>query len=743
MTTHAATTPTLRQSPLFVVTVFTSALLVFFVQPMVGKLLLPLLGGAPSVWNTSMAFFQAALLLGYGYAHLLQRLKSFRTQVILHSVLLGLAALSLPLGISNAFGLPDPEHPILWMLGVLTVSIGAPFAILSATAPLVQAWFALTANPDPATGKPPEPYALYAASNLGSLLSLIAYPVIVEPLTQLTDQRIGWSLGYGVLVVLILTLGLTRKAPTPAAAEFTAASPRPSLITMAIWIGLAAVPSSLMMGVTTYLSTDVASAPFLWVAPLALYLLTFIFAFGTKPLISRKMLLVTQAAAACICIYALPFRGLAIPAQLAVHLLTFFLTALLCHSELARARPQPEHLTLYYLCLSIGGVLGGSFNAFVAPVVFPTVLEYPLALALACLARPWSTEREDRRFTQFELVWAAFGLVGALALTILLMMPSDSVAINALTRFLFAMALLCAFALRGRGIVMACLMTVAALTAVTATQIGRHIVTERNFYGVVRIAETTDPVVGSIRRMTHGTTLHGAQALDPQRRCQPLTYYTPETAIGQTITAVQALKPSADIAVVGLGVGTLATYVRPHDRMTFYEIDPAVIRLARDPKYYTFISDCAKGPVDFHAGDARLTLSPLPAGQLDLLAIDAFSSDSVPAHLLTVEAIDMYLSKLKPDGVLLLHLSNRHLELRDPVIAAIHMSGGSTLTQTSTKTFKGSFAQSPAIVVIAGRNAAALARFRADSRWQTRDPGPVKAWTDDYTNLIGAMLRHK
>jgi hypothetical protein len=744
MTSHAATPPALRQSPLFAVTVFTSALLVFFVQPMVGKLLLPLLGGAPAVWNTSMAFFQAALLLGYGYAHLLQRLKSFRAQVIVHGILLGLAALTLPLGITNAFGLPDPEHPILWMLGVMTISIGAPFAILSATAPLVQAWFALTATPDPATGKPPEPYALYAASNLGSLLSLVAYPIIVEPLTQLTDQRMGWSMGYGLLVVLILTLGLTRKPrPAPVATEAKATASRPSLKTIAIWIGLAAVPSSLMMGVTTYLSTDVASAPFLWVAPLALYLLTFIMAFSTRPLVGRKLLLFIQAASACICVYAMPFRGPDIPVQIAVHLLAFFLTALLCHSELADARPQPEHLTLYYLCMSIGGVVGGGFNAFLAPVIFPLVFEYPLVLALACMARPWQPSDENKRLSKLEVIWAAFAVVDAIALLIVMQFHDDTPSLNALKTFLFATSIICAFALRNRGLFMGLVLIVAGMTAVAVTQIGTHIATERNFYGVVRIAETVDPVAGPMRRMTHGTTLHGAQALSPERRCQPLTYYTPETAIGQTVTAVQAHTPSANMAVVGLGVGTMAAYVRPQDRMAFYEIDPAVIRLARDPKYFTFISGCAKAPVSFHAGDARLTLSPLPAGQLDLLAIDAFSSDSVPAHLLTTEAIGMYLSKLKPDGVLLLHLSNRHLELRDPVIAAIRKSGGSALTQTSTKAFKGSFVQSPAIVVIAGRNDAALAAFRADRRWQVRDPGKVKPWTDDYTNLIGAMLSHK
>ena len=744
MSSHAATTPALRQSPLFAVTVFTSALLVFFVQPMVGKLLLPLLGGAPAVWNTSMAFFQAALLLGYGYAHLLQRLKSFRAQVIVHGVLLGLAALTLPLGITDAFGLPDPEHPILWMLGVMIVSIGAPFAILSATAPLVQAWFALTANPDPATGRPPEPYALYAASNLGSLLSLVAYPVVVEPLTQLTDQRMGWSLGYGVLVVLILTLGFTRQArPAPAATETVAATPRPAPKTIAIWIGLAAIPSSLMMGVTTYLSTDVASAPFLWVAPLALYLLTFIVAFSPKRPISRNLLLIVQAVAICVCFFAMPFRSPDIPLQIVVHLVAFFLSALLCHSELADARPQPEHLTLYYLCLSIGGVVGGGFNAFLAPVIFPLVFEYPVVLALVCLARPWRPAGENPRLTQLEIIWMAFAVVDAIALLIVLQFHYDTPSFTALKLFLFTTSLLCAFALRHRGLLMALTLVIAGVTTLSIGQIGDDILTERNFYGVVRIAEITDPVAGPTRRMTHGTTLHGAQALNPERRCQPLTYYTRETAIGQTVTAVQAHTPSANMAVVGLGVGTLATYVRPQDHMAFYEIDPAVIRLARDPKYFTFISGCARAPVSFHAGDARLTLSPLPTGQLDFLAIDAFSSDSVPAHLLTTEAIGMYLSKLKPDGVLLLHLSNRHLELRDPVIAAVRQSGGVALTQTSTKSFKGSFAQSPAIVVIAGRNDDALSAFRADPRWKVRDPGRVKAWTDDYTNLIGAMLRHK
>ena len=729
----------LAQSPLFAATVFTSALLVFFVQPMVGKLLLPLLGGAPAVWNTAMAFFQVALLAGYGYAHLLQRYATFRWQVIVHGIVLVLAGLSLPLHVSGVLGSPSPQHPVLWMLGVLTLSIGAPFAALSATAPLVQAWFARAARPDATTGQPPEPYALYAASNLGSLLSLVAYPVLVEPLTHLTTQRLGWSAGYVVLAIMIVTLGLLQASRArPVAAHEKGASP--SLVKMALWIGLAAVPSSLMMGVTTYLSTDVASAPFLWVIPLALYLVTFILAFASKPAIRPGVILIGQAGGVCLCIYVMCFHNIDITLQLTVHLFCFFLTALMCHSALAAARPEPGQLTLYYFCMSLGGVVGGSFNAFLAPVLFSTVLEYPLVLALACLVRPWG---RGTPLTQREKIWLGFGMLDVAGLIVLVLLPYDNSVIQSLSTFLFAATLVTAFALRNRGLYMAVLIGLAAFAVQQAGQSGNQIVTERSFFGVVRLAETEDPLLGRVRRMTHGTTLHGAQALAKGRECQPLTYYAPATAIGQTITALQARSSKLDMAVVGLGVGTMSSYVRKGDRMAFYEIDPTVVRMATNPAYFTFISKCAQAPVSFHTGDARLTLAPLPAGQLDMLTVDAFSSDAVPAHLLTAEAIRMYLSKLKGDGVLLLHLSNRHLELRDPVIAAITKAGGVSLTQVSIKADQDSISQTASVVVIAARTEAGLKPFRADPRWTVRDPGKVKAWTDDYMNLIGAMLNHK
>ncbi|EGF92924.1 integral membrane protein [Asticcacaulis biprosthecium C19] len=732
--------PVLSRPPaLFVVTVFTSAFLVFFVQPMVGKLLLPLLGGAPAVWNTSMAFFQAALLVGYGYAHLLQKIKAFKTQVLVHGIMLALAGLTLPLHVTGLLGQPDPEHPAIWLLGVLTLSIGAPFAVLSATAPLVQAWFSRTADLDPASGKPSEPYSLYAASNLGSLLSLLAYPILVEPLTQLTHQRLGWSLGYGVLAAMIILLGLTQKART-AAAEHDAVTPRPGLLTMARWVALAAIPSSLMIGVTTYLSTDVATAPFLWVIPLALYLVTFILAFATRRVLSRKYLLLAQAMGLGLCLYLLPLHGTSILLHLGVHLLCFFLTAWMCHDSLALARPAPDHLTLYYLCLSLGGVIGGGFNAFIAPVIFDTIFEYILILALSCAARPWGGNPLTT-WPRRDVIWFALGVAATLTLMVVPMVDlPEAVGSNA-AKLLFALAIVTLVALNHRGVLMATIAVLAAIALQMFNHPGNLVESDRNFFGVIRVADTEDQALGPIREMIHGTTLHGAQRRLPGQECQPLTYYGPATAIGQSFALQQIRSPAIDVATVGLGVGTVATYVRPGDRLTFYEIDPEVVRIARNPERFTFISDCAKGSVDFRTGDARLTLAPLPAGELDLLLVDAFTSDAVPAHLLTAEAIAMYLSKLSDDGVVVFHLSNRHLELRSPVIAAVRQAGGKSVTQVSPAAPEGSRLRTASIVVVAGKGDQALAPFHADPRWEGASPGGVKAWTDDYMNVIGAMFR--
>jgi SAM-dependent methyltransferase len=743
----AAPTPVL-----FTLTIFASAALVFMVEPMVAKMMLPLLGGGPSIWNTSLAFFQGMLLVGYGYAHLLQKVRSLKAQAGLHLVLLVLAGLVLPLHVADLFGQPDSNHPALWLLGALTASIGAPFAVLSATAPLVQSWHARTVHAE--TGA--EPYVLYAASNLGSLIALVAYPAIVEPLTPLHGQTLVWSLAYGVFVLLIAALALfvVRRNGAQVQAETApelAVGVGPALRDRLIWVFLAAVPSSLMLGVTTYITTDVASAPFLWVIPLALYLLTFIIAFAARPWISSETALVLQAAALAACTAILPFTGTNLFVALLVHLSAFFLTALICHQALVARRPDPAHLTEFYLWMSFGGVVGGAFNAFLAPVIFNNVWEYPLILTLACLARPWG----QGRFEAWRMATLALGGIAALAaaaltpfinnhntthLTILSAVGPD--AVKLLIKLCMAVAVVSAFIIRRRALAFFGLIAVISLAAEGAGDRIDVRSSWRNFFGVVKESHMSiEGLGGDVKMLAHGTTLHGAQAQNPAYRCRPLLYYAPETPIGQVFKAVRAQRPAIRVGAVGLGTGAVAAYTRPNDRLTFFEIDPQVIKLATDPEHFSYTTECARGKIDYVVGDARLTLARQPKDIFDILLIDAFSSDSVPAHLLTVEAVRGYLTHLRPDGVLILHLSNRNLTLIDPATAVAHAAGGFALVQQHRAPKDSPVLwESSEDAVIVARSREALAAFAADPRWTPADPTRARPWTDDYTNLAGAMV---
>jgi len=747
-TAAAAARPIVRLPPaLFATTVFASAALVFMVEPMVARLVLPLLGGAASVWNTSIAFFQIALLVGYGYAHLLQRIPRVATQAVVHCAAVALAAVVLPLRVHQAFGPPSSEHPALWELGVLAVSIGAPFAILSATAPLVQAWHARTMPRE--EGK--EPYVLYAASNLGSLLALIAYPLVVEPTVTVKAQTLGWSLGYGAFGLLFACLALVCARAAELRAEAHAAAPPIPWMERMRWVVLAAIPSSLMLGVTTHLTTDVASAPFLWVAPLALYLLTFVLAFQAKPVLSSRWTLTLQAAAVAACAALLPFRLTAFPLQLLVHLSAFFFTALMCHQTLVARRPPPARLTEFYLWMSVGGVVGGAFNAFLAPVIFDNVWEYPLVVALACLARPADPRAPQR---PWMVVVTGLGiLAGVAAPMVITFAPphlsarpviaglTDSQLFDLGAKLLLGGAAVAAFLVRGRYLPFFMLIAVLSFGASAAADRVNATGSWRSFFGVVRESETrADPLGGRVRMLAHGTTLHGAQAQNPAFRCRPLVYYTPHTPIGQTIAWKQRQTGALRMGVVGLGTGSVAAYVRPGDHLTFFEIDPLVIRIATDFRHFSYTTACARGPVDYVVGDARLTLGHQPAGQFDLLLIDAFSSDAVPTHLLTVEAVRGYLSKLKPDGVVILHLSNRNLELNGPAQAVAKAAGGYALIQTYEAPRTGDWDSSEDAVVI-GRTPQAIAGLAADRRWRPADPNRARPWTDDYTNLVGALWR--
>lgn len=714
---------------LFAVAVFTSASLVFLVQPLIGKLFLPVLGGSPAIWNTTLAFFQAALLAGYGYAHLLQKAGPVRRQLVIHLAVLALAAAALPLRPSGLLGAPWEATPAVWLALVLALTIGAPFAVLSATAPLLQAWYARLASSE-SDGR--DAYSLYAASNLGSLLALAAYPMVVEPLMGLRAQAIGWSIAYaGFALMLAVLAGRVWRLPEASPTAAAEAGQPIAWTDRIVWIALAAGPSSLLVGVTSHLTADVASVPFLWVIPLELYLLTFVIAFRAKADPIGDGLLILQIIGVAAALLLLSDPNFPWLQQLAVHLAAFFVVALVCHKTLAARRPPAGRLTDFYLMMSLGGVIGGGFNAFLAPVLFDGVWEYPAVLALSCLARPWGRRRkwEGREvgYLVAGFFWAAPLLVPQWVLPGILR--------GALVLAPVAMAVM----LRNRGLAVTGLLALVALAAETQGY-GRYEAHHRSFFGVTHLTTVHPDELGPTRIMVHGTTLHGAQALAPALRCRPTAYYATSTVIGTVFRTEQTAKPALRMAAVGLGAGTVATFVRPRDRMRFFEIDPEVVRISWDPANFSFVNGCAKGPVDVVLGDARLSLAKEPDNAFDLVLVDAFSSDSVPTHLLTVEALRGYLRVIKPDGVILLHLSNRNLALTGPATAAARDAGAVSLAGEHWKGPSTSdYAETGGLVLLVARNTRALDRYRGLPEWKPPVPS-ARAWTDDYTNVWGAMI---
>lgn len=739
MTDTAARAPSRRgfTALLFPGAIFTSAALVFLVQPMIAKMLLPMLGGSPAVWNASMAFFQAALLLGYAYAHLLQRVADLRLQALMHLCVLAVGSLFLPLTISAVLGDPPSASPAPWLLGTLLVSVAAPFAALSATAPLLQSWYARL-NPDASAN----PYALYVASNTGSMLALLSYPLLVEPFLTLRTQTQAWAGGYGVFAALILGLTLLLFQRGKGAGSATAALTHEPLEAVSwkarvTWILLAAAPSSLMLGTTTFISTDVGAAPFMWVAPLALYLLTFIIAFQDRPWISTRHALLGQAIFVPLCVATIAFAKVSWLAMLVIHLGGFFFAALVCHQAMAARRPGPGRLTEFYLCVSVGGVIGGAATAFLAPVVFKVVLEYPIMLLLTGLARPWpkaAVRKSDLAILIMALIGAGLVIVyGGRGMTTSLIGVAATVVIA-----------LAAIALRPRPLILILALMGVGSQAVIAGGMNRGLHTVRTFFGVHRVQLADIPALGGpVHILAHGTTTHGAQPLTPALRCTPTNYYARRGAIGQVYATMAASRPALNVGVVGLGSGNVAAYMRPTDRLRFFEIDKAVEQLARDPRYFRYLSDCAKAPTDVVLGDARLTLRREPAAAYDLIHLDAFNSDAIPTHLLTAEAIDQYLQKLKPDGVLLVHISNRHLVLEGVVAAAAERAGAKSLIQFYQPPLgTPALVEAATLVMVVSRSPEALARFSADPRWRPARVDGTRPWTDDYTNIVGAVIAH-
>jgi SAM-dependent methyltransferase len=760
---------------LYALTLFTGATLLFVMQPMVGKMILPLLGGTPAVWSTCMVFFQAALLGGYAYAHALtSRLRPSR-QVLVHVVALALPFAVLPLAVNPRLLRGGEANPILDVLTLLSLSVGLPFLVVSATAPLLQKWFTHTEHPAAR-----DPYFLYAASNLGSMLALLGYPTLVEPRLHLQgsswlSQTALWSVGYGLLAVLTALCALTlwRKpaaAPAPVAAEAEAApapvEERPRWARRLYWIVLAFVPSSLLLGVTTYITTDLAAVPLLWVLPLAIYLLTFILAFGRWPRLLHHLVVALALPVTLLVIFlmvsALPERIWVIVLW---HFGLLFVLALACHGALARDRPGPRHLTEFYLLISVGGVLGGLFNALVAPLVFSSLIEYPLMMVLACvlLAAPRSAALGLGEGARRALL--AVAAAAALALVLysesatlrvdfaflerVLDLSADRVSdwldpaerlVNKL--LIYGPPLAVAWLLRRRPLHLGlALASVLLISGFVDARNSDQIRQSRSFFGVLRISRDRDPK--GYTELRHGTTLHGRQSLEPSRRAEPLSYYQRKGPIGQLFAELDRRPGSRHMAVVGLGTGTLAAYARPGDRVTFYEIDRLVRDIAFDPAYFTYATDARDRAVTvrLELGDARIRMEAVrrdrPEERYDVILVDAFSSDAIPVHLLTREALRLYFDLLGPRGILALHISNRYLRL-EPVVAALAEEGhyARMLQDGGTDDIRGAVEASWAILA---RRTEDFGELASDSRWtQTRlDVEPaVSAWTDDFHNLL-------
>jgi hypothetical protein len=715
---------------------FVSAALVFALEPMIAKMILPQLGGSPAVWNTSMMFFQIALLAGYAYAHGLQRLVPPRAQIVVHLSVVALSALVLPLAVNSVFGAPPVDNPIWWLLGELLLSIGAPFAALSATAPLLQAWYVHLQRD---AAQPKNPYVLYGASNLGSMMALLAYPLFVEPSWTLSHQSQIWTVLYELFFLLIAAAGITiwRLGNIPLQTAHAYPGRAISWRRRAGWIVLAAIPSSLMLGTSTYIANDIASVPLFWVIPLALYLLTFVISFQEKPVISRESGLRWQMIFAAIAAALLCITIITLVLNLLVFLGALFFGALICHQALAEDRPHESRLTEFYLLISVGGVLGGIFNSLLAPMLFHTVLEFQLVLVLVCLARP-----SDGKATSRDMIPAAAGVAMAMAIGFI---SADDFKGAVLVMTLLAIGAGAMGILVGRRAWLFTLVIAALCAQATLIAPNKNpgLLTIRSFFGVSRVVTMTDPQLGPIHVLYHGTTIHGAQAQAPDHSCVPGTYFAPGTPIGETITNLQRRNPAIRFGVVGLGAGSIAAYTRAADTMRYFEIDPAVARIARDSRYFTFLSKCAQGKVDVVLGDARLTLGREAAGKFDLVILDAFSADNIPTHLLTREAFALYFRALTPDGVVMLHITNRNLALEGPAAATAKAAGALARIRifTPPKDANGLVIAGSKVMVMS-KSAAALDAVTSGPGWHVADDRGVRSWTDEYTNVAGALYDH-
>jgi hypothetical protein len=762
----------------------------FIVEPMFAKMVLKLLGGSPSVWNTCLVFYQAALLAGYIYAHLSLKWLGARRQAILHLVLLCLAWICLPIVVAKGWTPPSEGNPALWLLLLMTVSLGLPFGCISASAPVLQTWFAHLGG-----RSAKDPYFLYAASNLGSLAGLAAYPLLIEPRLAVdsrvlwwNSQTLWWSVGYGVLMVLFAicavavwnTADVVAVEETPAAgrlkksnkpdgpdASFPDGFREPvTWLRRLWWLSLGLVPSALLMGVTAHLSVDIASVPLLWAIPLGLYLLSFIMVFARWPILKYLWFLRILQAAALVGAAGTAYLGglgtEGIVSVGALHLTAFFLTALVCHGAMAADRPPSDHLTEYYLWMSAGGVVGGLLCALVAPLIFNSVLEYPLMLIAACLLGP------PRKPVSFESVWRWWDLaLGVILACLVIFVVGKTCSYSqgefhvkaenlfAKNSWIVAAGVLAFLLQRARP-----WFTLAVAAVVGVCIIGDYrsdvIHSARSFFGVLRVEKDTyldsDGETQVCHTLMHGSTMHGQQSRQRDDARDPWTYYHRTGPVGDIFEVLNERKEFAEhghIGVVGLGTGSIAAYPEKGQRLTYFEIDSKVRRISEDPQFFTYLSSCRKrigDDLEIRMGDARRTLEKEPDHSFDVLLIDAFSSDAIPVHLITHEAIEMYFKKLAPDGLLMVHLSNRHLSL-GPVVsaAAVALNKEARVRDDDDESYVGKSSSTWAVLANKLPDLGKLqdekdAEVPSQLKWQELgNPNGTKEWTDDYSSIVSVM----
>jgi predicted O-methyltransferase YrrM len=741
----------------FTTSTFTSAALLFVVEPMIGKMLMPLLGGTPAVWNTCLVFFQAVLLAGYLYAHAALRFLGRRTQIVVHLALVAaplLIAGLLPLHLPAGWEPPAASNPVGWVLLILLVVVGPPFFALSATTTVLQRWFADSGREDA-----DDPYFLYAASNAGSLIGLLAYPFLLEPLLRLKEQSWLWSCAYALFIAFTAVCAMlawnwrtSNAGPGGVETDWINGEKAGALNSVAWntrcrWIALAFVPSSLMLGATSAITADVPAVPLFWVLPLAAYLVSFVLVFAKKPPISHRWL-----------VERLPFLILAglcptisqtrfsLPILLLVYLAVLFGLALVFHGELARNRPAVGHLTEFYLCLSVGGVLGGIFNSLVAPVVFHTVMELPIVLIFAALIRPLP---DAKPLTNGKALWARRNdwllplALGICMVAVILGAARFGIEPgHAETTLVFGYSMVWCMSFGKRRIRF--VLGLVALFAASSlyAPYGQTLEARRSFFGVYRVRNSPD---GKFRLFFHGGILHGTQSLNPASSCEPLSYFTRSGPAGAIFEAAQAKTSNGDWGIVGLGAGAMASYSQPGHALTYYEIDPLVAEIAADPRYFTYVGQCAPA-ARVALGDARLKLREAPDGRYDLIVLDAFSGDSIPMHLMTREALALYLRKLAPGGLIAFHVSNLYFDLA-PTLGNLAQDAHLTAligNDTYVTQAQEAVGKRPSIWVVMARNPddldALITNKSRPFRWVPLHGQPTsRLWTDDYSNLLGVL----